>query len=80
MAEYLPHLETQLMIGIGAAFDVHTGRIKDAPQWVKQTGLQWLHRLLQEPGRLWKRYLINNPKFIWNITFQLLGVKKFKLS
>lgn len=80
MAEFLPRLETQLMIGVGAAFDVHTGRIKDAPKWMKQTGLQWLHRLLQEPGRLWKRYLINNPRFLWNIAFQLLGVRKFELS
>lgn len=80
MAEFLPRLETQLMIGVGAAFDVHTGRIKDAPKWMKQTGLQWLHRLLQEPGRLWKRYLINNPRFLWNITFQLLRIRKFELS
>jgi N-acetylglucosaminyldiphosphoundecaprenol N-acetyl-beta-D-mannosaminyltransferase len=80
MAEFLPRLETQLMIGVGAAFDVHTGRIKDAPKWMKQMGLQWLHRLLQEPGRLWKRYLVNNPRFLWNITFQLLRIRKFELS
>jgi N-acetylglucosaminyldiphosphoundecaprenol N-acetyl-beta-D-mannosaminyltransferase len=80
MAEFLPRLETRLMIGVGAAFDIHTGRIKDAPHWVKNVGLQWLHRLLQEPGRLWKRYLVNNPRFLWNITFQLLGVRRFDLS
>jgi N-acetylglucosaminyldiphosphoundecaprenol N-acetyl-beta-D-mannosaminyltransferase len=44
---------------------------KDAPQWMKRAGLQWFHRLLQEPGRLWKRYLINNPKFVFNIAKQL---------
>ena len=80
MAEYLPKLDARLMVGVGAAFDVHTGKIKDAPDWVKQSGLQWLHRLCQEPRRLWKRYLINNPKFLWKITTQLLGVTKFELT
>ena len=80
MAEFLPCLETKLMIGVGAAFDLHTGRMKDAPEWMKQTGLQWLHRLVQEPRRLWRRYLINNPRFLWKITSQLLGVRSFDLS
>src|SRR2546429_8611700 len=53
MAEYLPHLDTRVMVGVGAAFDVHTGRIQDAPDWMKNAGLQWLHRLGQEPRRLW---------------------------
>jgi N-acetylglucosaminyldiphosphoundecaprenol N-acetyl-beta-D-mannosaminyltransferase len=65
MANYLPRLNTKVMIGVGAAFDIHTGRIKDAPQWVKKMGLQWAHRLGQEPRRLWKRYLYNNPKFVY---------------
>jgi N-acetylglucosaminyldiphosphoundecaprenol N-acetyl-beta-D-mannosaminyltransferase len=52
------------MIGVGAAFDIHTGGIRDSPDWMKAAGLQWLHRLLQEPRRLWRRYLINNPRFI----------------
>jgi len=79
MAEFLPRLDTTLMVGVGAAFDIHTGRIKDAPEWMKHTGLQWLHRLLQEPRRLWKRYLINNPRFLWNIMVQLLGARRFEL-
>jgi len=49
MAEYLPKLETKVMVGVGAAFDIHTGRAQDSPDWVKNAGLQWLHRLLQEP-------------------------------
>jgi len=65
MADYLPRLNTKVMIGVGAAFDIHTGRVKDAPQWVKKMGLQWVHRLGQEPRRLWKRYLYNNPKFVY---------------
>jgi len=74
MAPYLDRLDTTLMLGVGAAFDVHTGGIRDAPDWVKNAGLQWLHRLCQEPQRLWKRYLINNPKFIWHILLQYAGL------
>jgi N-acetylglucosaminyldiphosphoundecaprenol N-acetyl-beta-D-mannosaminyltransferase len=76
MAEYLPKLETKVMLGVGAAFDIHTGRVKDAPGWVKKTGLQWFHRLVQEPKRLWKRYLINNPIFIVKFIRQLIIQKR----
>ena len=75
MAEYLPRLATKIMIGVGAAFDLHTGRMKDSPQWVKQAGLQWAHRLMQDPGRLWQRYLTNNPRFMWKVAMQLAGIK-----
>jgi N-acetylglucosaminyldiphosphoundecaprenol N-acetyl-beta-D-mannosaminyltransferase len=78
MAEYLPKLETKVMVGVGAAFDIHTGRAQDSPDWVKSAGLQWLHRLLQEPSRLWKRYLINNPIFMYKMTSQLLGLTKYE--
>jgi len=80
MAEFIHKLETKVMLGVGAAFDVHTGHINDAPIWMKNTGLQWLHRLWQEPRRLLKRYLINNPKFIYKISLQFLGAKKYSLS
>lgn len=78
MAEYLARLDTRVMVGVGAAFDVHTGRIQDAPRWMKSAGLQWLHRLGQEPRRLWKRYLFNNPRFVLKMTLQLLGLSKYK--
>jgi len=78
MAEYLPKLDTRVMVGVGAAFDMHTGRATDSPDWIKNAGLQWLHRLLQEPSRLWKRYLINNPIFIYKMTSQLLGLTKYE--
>ncbi len=80
MAEYIDLLETHLMVGVGAAFDIHTGGIADAPAWMKRSGLQWLHRLCQEPGRLWKRYLINNPKFIWKIGLQLLRIRCYRMK
>jgi N-acetylglucosaminyldiphosphoundecaprenol N-acetyl-beta-D-mannosaminyltransferase len=72
MASYIDQLDVKIMIGVGAAFDIHTGRLRDAPEWVKLSGLQWLHRLIQEPKRLWKRYLLNNPRFVWLMICQLL--------
>lgn len=76
MAHYLPKLKTKLMFGVGAAFDYHTDHIRDCAGWIKRAGLQWLHRLLQDPRRLWKRYLRNNPPFIWHITRQLLKERR----
>jgi N-acetylglucosaminyldiphosphoundecaprenol N-acetyl-beta-D-mannosaminyltransferase len=80
MAAMLPRLDTCLMIGVGAAFDIHAGRLRDAPQWMKSCGLQWLHRLALEPRRLWRRYFTNNPRFIWNIGLQLTGLRSFSLD
>jgi N-acetylglucosaminyldiphosphoundecaprenol N-acetyl-beta-D-mannosaminyltransferase len=80
MAEYLPLVNTTLMIGVGAAFNYHTGRITDSPPWVKRSGLQWLHRLAQEPGRLWKRYLFNNPSFLFHAGLQLTELKRYELQ
>ena len=80
MARYLPVLDTKLMIGVGAAFLFHTGALQDSPKWVKNAGLQWLHRLLQEPSRLWKRYLLNNSGFIFCVLLQLIGLKQYTLK
>lgn len=80
IAQHLRRFDTTLMVGVGAAFDMHTGRISDAPVWVKRMGLAWSHRLMQEPGRLWRRYLKSNPRFMWSIALQLLGLKKYKLA
>lgn len=65
-------LDVNVMIGVGAAFDIHTGRLRDAPDWMKGSGLQWLHRLIQEPRRLARRYLVNNPLFLSKLSRQLL--------
>ena len=78
MDQYISKLDAKLMVGVGAAFDIHTGRIKDAPYWMKVTATQWLHRIYQDPKRLWKRYLVNNPKFVYKITLELLGIAKYE--
>ena len=77
MAEFLPKLDATLMIGVGAAFDFHSGRVKQAPRWMQRSGLEWLYRLGCEPRRLAKRYLRNNPLFALKFFGQLTGLKKF---
>ena len=80
MDKYLGRFDTRIMVGVGAAFDMHIGTISDAPQWVKRLGFAWLHRLAQEPRRLWKRYLKTNPRFLLAITLQLIGFKKYTFA
>ena len=79
MAENFLRLPCKLMIGVGAAFDIHTGHVKDAPMWIKNASLQWAHRLCQEPRRLWKRYLVNNSGFLLRIAMQLSGITQYRL-
>jgi N-acetylglucosaminyldiphosphoundecaprenol N-acetyl-beta-D-mannosaminyltransferase len=64
MLECQARLQGRVLIGVGAAFDFHTGRIERAPQWMRDHGLEWLHRLASEPRRLWRRYLILAPRFV----------------
>jgi N-acetylglucosaminyldiphosphoundecaprenol N-acetyl-beta-D-mannosaminyltransferase len=52
------------ILAIGAAFDYHAGLLKDTPEIIQNFGLQWLHRIFQDPGRLWRRYLITNTQFV----------------
>ena len=63
-----------VIIGVGAAFDYHAGTTKRAPKWMQDCGLEWLHRLVSEPRRLWKRYLVTNTLFVLGAARQLLGV------
>ncbi|HTB82515.1 MAG TPA: WecB/TagA/CpsF family glycosyltransferase [Candidatus Sulfotelmatobacter sp.] len=80
MAEFLPKLDATLMVGVGAAFDFHSGRVSQAPRWMQRSGLEWLFRLGSEPRRLWKRYLSNNPRFLWGFFLQKSGIKKYPLD
>jgi N-acetylglucosaminyldiphosphoundecaprenol N-acetyl-beta-D-mannosaminyltransferase len=77
MAQYVETLQVPLMFGVGAAFDFHTGAIRDCSLWVKRSGLQWLHRLMQDPRHLWKRYLRNNPAFLLHIALQLSRLRQY---
>lgn len=72
-------LEAGIMLGVGAAFDIHARNYKDAPDWIKNSGLQWFYRLCKEPQRLWRRYLYIVPGFIWLSFLQVMGVRKWTL-
>ena len=69
-----------IMLGVGAAFDFHTGRVTQAPRWMQRRGLEWFFRLCQEPRRLWRRYSINNTGFIFAILPQLMNLKKYPIE
>jgi N-acetylglucosaminyldiphosphoundecaprenol N-acetyl-beta-D-mannosaminyltransferase len=73
MAQHLGRLDAPVLIGVGAAFDFHSGVKRQAPRWVMRAGLEWMYRLIQEPRRLGPRYLVNNPLFIGLAIRQLLG-------
>jgi N-acetylglucosaminyldiphosphoundecaprenol N-acetyl-beta-D-mannosaminyltransferase len=79
MAEHWRKLAATLFIGVGAAFDFHTGRVRQAPRWMQGLGLEWLFRLGCEPRRLWKRYLKNNPLFVIRALGQLSGLRRYPL-
>ena len=64
MAAHVHRLSANVMIGVGAAFDIHAGLIRQAPRLIQRSGLEWAFRLTQEPWRLWRRYLYNNPRFL----------------
>lgn len=66
-----------VMLGVGASFDFFAGNIKECPQWLSSLGLEWLFRLFQEPRRLWRRYILLNPRFILLAAMQLARIKKF---
>jgi N-acetylglucosaminyldiphosphoundecaprenol N-acetyl-beta-D-mannosaminyltransferase len=77
MYEHRDKLTVPAMFGIGAAFDLNTGRLKQAPPWMRENGLEWLFRLVAEPKRLWRRYILSGSVFVWNVSLELLGWKSF---
>ncbi len=73
---HLPNLEVGLAMGVGGLFDYYSGRIPRAPQWVREIGMEWVWRLLQEPGRMWKRYLVGNFVFLFRVWRQARAVRR----
>jgi N-acetylglucosaminyldiphosphoundecaprenol N-acetyl-beta-D-mannosaminyltransferase len=80
MARMRPLLDAPVLIAVGAAFDFHSGTVKQAPLWMQRSGLEWVYRLTTDPRRLWRRYLIDNPWFLWELGLQKTGIKKFELA
>lgn len=79
MSAHLGKIQAPVMVGVGAAFDFHAGLKSQAPAWMQRSGLEWFYRLITEPRRLAKRYLIYNPIFVALITLQMLGIRKYEL-
>ncbi len=77
MRRMQPRLDTRMMFGVGGAFDFLTGRVRMCPPWMKRAGLHWLHRLAQDPARLWRRNL-RNTAFLWHIALQMSGVRDYR--
>lgn len=77
--EYRPHLPLPIL-AVGAAFDFHAGTSRQAPRWMRNRGLEWLFRLAHEPRRLWRRYLLLNPRYVSLVATQLLRVRRFPIA
>jgi len=75
VGRYLQAMGVPVVHGVGGSFDVFAGLIPRAPVWMQKAGLEWLFRLLQEPGRMWKRYLVTNSLFIGMLAKELFRVK-----
>lgn len=73
MSDHWQQLKPAVLLGVGAAFDFHADAVKRAPLWMQKIGLEWFHRLMQEPGRLWKRYLYTNTVFLWRVIKQFIN-------
>src|SRR5262249_13407499 len=77
MAEHRSRLKARVLLGVGAAFDFHSGRLRQAPGYMQRCGLEWLFRLCQEPRRLGRRYIYSNTRFIVEILAQKTGLREY---
>ena len=73
-------LTTSVNMGVGGLFDFYSGRIRRAPIWMREIGLEWVYRLIQEPGRMWRRYIIGNPLFLLRVRQQIRHPERFALA
>lgn len=80
MAQHRRELDAGVLIGVGAAFDFHSGRVRQAPPWIRGSGFEWLFRFGMEPRRLGWRYLRTNPLFVAHLLAQKLGLKRYALG
>jgi N-acetylglucosaminyldiphosphoundecaprenol N-acetyl-beta-D-mannosaminyltransferase len=78
MYEHRDRLRVPVVAGVGAAFDLNTGRLQQAPSWMRENGLEWSFRLMMEPRRLWRRYLLYGSKFVCSLAFEALGLRSFE--
>jgi N-acetylglucosaminyldiphosphoundecaprenol N-acetyl-beta-D-mannosaminyltransferase len=74
--EHRERLEVPVIAAVGQAFDIHSGRTRQAPRWMRESGLEWLFRLAKNPHRLWKRYVLRNSEFLWRLAIEKLQSKE----
>jgi N-acetylglucosaminyldiphosphoundecaprenol N-acetyl-beta-D-mannosaminyltransferase len=77
IARWRDRLEVPVAMGVGGLFDFYSGRIARAPVWMREIGLEWVYRLMQEPGRMWRRYVIGNPLFLYRVWQQARHPERF---
>jgi N-acetylglucosaminyldiphosphoundecaprenol N-acetyl-beta-D-mannosaminyltransferase len=80
MSQFAPRLKVGVMLGVGAAFDFHTGKVARAPYWMQRSGLEWFYRVVKEPRRLYRRYLGNIPPFVALLGLQALRLRKYQIG
>lgn len=80
MAAHRSALHASVLLGVGAAFDVHAGKVPRAPLFIQRSGLEWLYRLAAEPRRLWRRYSTGVPVFLWHVLLQKIGIRNYPLE
>jgi len=78
MHEHRANLTAPVLVGVGAAFDFISGSKRQAPEWMRENGFEWLFRLWQEPRRLWRRYLIYGSKFLFWVLLEEIGLREYK--
>ena len=66
----------RLAVGVGAFFDFQAGQVPRAPEWMNRAGIEWVHRLAQEPQRMWRRYLLGNPRFVALVAAEELKTRR----
>jgi N-acetylglucosaminyldiphosphoundecaprenol N-acetyl-beta-D-mannosaminyltransferase len=78
MYEHRESLRAPVMVGVGQAFNIVAGNLRQAPPWMREHGLEWLFRLLLEPRRLWRRYLVYNTIFVFYVALELLDIRQWR--
>ncbi len=79
MYEHRERLAVPVVLGVGQAFDIHAGNLRQAPSWMRENGLEWLFRCWTEPRRLWRRYLVSNTQFLFYLALEALKLKTFPI-
>ncbi len=76
--EHKDRLNVPIATGVGAAFDFVSGKVKRVPEWIGNNGFEWIWRFIQEPKKLWKRDLLDGPRFVFHVILELTGLKKYE--